>query len=164
MNTTSLINMANNDLKYIVGELNFVDNVLSTTQDTNSAFANSIRETLEAYKQDINTIIKRYLDTKKDIKNKTFENICNINTDQLPMEDKFLNKIRNYDRQIFNLTRILLHVYVNWYLEHYDPDHNNYSAIQKVEQLCAQLIDNANTMKISFNTYVIHKYEKGKIK
>ena len=36
--------------------------------------------------------------------------------------------------------------------------------IQKVEQLCAQLIDNANTMKISFNTYVIHKYEKGKIK
>lgn len=164
MNTTALINMANNDLKYIVGELNFVDNVLSTTQDTNSVFANSIRETLEAYKQNINTIIKRYIDTKEDIKNKAFENICNINTDQLPMDDTFLNKIRNYDRQIFNLTRILLHVYVNWYLEHYDPDHNNYPAIQKVEQLCAHLIDNANTMKISFNTYVVHKYEKGKIK
>ena len=80
------------------------------------------------------------------------------------MDGTFLNKVRNYDRQIFNLTRIQLHVYVNWYLEHYDPDHNNYPVIQKVEQLCAQLIDNANTMKISFNTYVIHKYEKGKIK
>ena len=164
MNTTSLINMANNDLKYIAGELNFVDDILSTTQDTNSTFVNSIRETLEAYKQNINTIIKRYLDTKKDIKNKAFENICNINTDQLPMDDTSLNKIRNYDRQIFNLTRIQFHVYVNWYLEHYDPDHNNYPAIQKIEQLCAQLIDIANTMKISFNTYVVHKYEKGKIK
>ena len=164
MNTTVLINMANNDLKCIAGELNFVNNILNTTQDTNSAFINSVRETLEAYKQDINTIIKRYLDTKKDIKNKTFENICNINTDQLPMNDKFLNKIRNYDRQIFNLTSIQLHVYVNWYLEHYDPDHNNYPVIQKVEQLCAQLIDKANTIKISFNTYVVHKYEKGKIK
>ena len=164
MNTTSLINMANNDLKYIAGELNFVDDVLNTTQDTNSTFVNSIHETLKAYKQNINTIIKRYIDTKKDIKNKAFKNICNINTDLLPMDDTFLNKVRNYDRQIFNLTRIQLHVYVNWYLEHYDPDHNNYPVIQKVEQLCAQLIDNANTMKISFNTYVVHKYEKGKIK
>lgn len=164
MNTTSLINMANNDLKYIAGELNFVDSILITTQDTNSAFVNSILETLKAYKQNINTIIKRYIDTKEDIKNKAFENICNINTDQLPMDDTSLNKIRNYDRQIFNLTRIQLHVYVNWYLEHYDPDHNSYPAIQKIEQLCAQLIDNANTMKISFNTYVVHKYEKGKIK
>ena len=164
MNTTSLTNMANNDLKYIAGELNFVNDILNTTQDTNSVFVTSICETLKAYKQNIDTIIKRYLDTKKDIKNKAFENICNINTDLLPMDDTFLNKVRNYDRQIFNLTRIQLHVYVNWYLEHYDPDHNNYPVIQKVEQLCAQLIDNANTMKISFNTYVVHKYEKGKIK
>lgn len=164
MNITSLINMANNDLKYIAGELNFVDDILNTTQDTNSTFVNSIHETLKAYKQNINTIIKRYIDTKKDIKNKAFENICNINTALLPMDDTFLNKVRNYDRQIFNLTRIQLHVYVNWYLEHYDPDHNNYPVIQKVEQLCAQLIDNANTMKISFNTYVVRKHEQGKIK
>ena len=74
MNTTVLINMANNDLKCIAGELNFVNNILNTTQDTNSAFINSVRETLEAYKQDINTIIKRYLDTKKDIKNKKKKN------------------------------------------------------------------------------------------
>lgn len=164
MNTTSLINMANNDLKYIACELNFVNDILNTTQDTNSTFVNSIRETLKAYKQNIGTIIKRYIDTKEDIKNKAFENICNINTDQLPMDDKFLNQVRNYDRQIFNLTRMQLHIYVNWYLGHYDPDHNNYPAIQKVEQLCAQIIDHANIMKISFNTYVVHKYEKGKIK
>ena len=50
MNTTSLTNMANNDLKYIAGELNFVNDILNTTQDTNSVFVTSISETLKAYK------------------------------------------------------------------------------------------------------------------
>jgi len=174
MNITSLFNIADCDLKYIAGEINFVDSMCELANshwlpkdkapDSKSEFINTIDEILQTYKQNINKIIERYLHTKEEIRKRNFENICNINTDQLSIDDEFLNKIRNYDRQIFNLTRMQLHVHVNWYLEHYDPDHDNYPAIQKIEQLCAQAIAQANTMKISFNTYVVRKYEQGKIK
>lgn len=162
MNITSLFNITDSDLKYIAREIDFVDSIYELAKD--SEFINTVYETLQSYKQNINKIIERYLHTKEDIRKRTFENICNINTDQLLMDDKVLNKIRNYDRQIFSLISMQLHTLTYWYFEHYDPDHNNYPVIQKIEQLCAQAIDHANTMKISFNTYVVRKHEQGKIK
>ena len=164
MNITSLFNVADSDLKYIAGEIKFVDGMDGLAKDSKSEFINTVYEILQTYKQNIKKIIERYLHTKEDIRKRTFENICNINTDQLLMDDWVLNKIRNYDRQIFRLISMQLHTLTRWYFEHHDPDHNNDPAIQKIEQLCSQAIAYANTMKISFNTYVVHKYEKGKIK